>query len=60
MLDSNIVYVVLGAPSGWLFIDHIKGRKNRKIGITQKCKSQFLLFFDILCKIVYSMEWAKK
>ena len=32
------------------------GRKNRKMGITQKRTGRF---FDMLCKIVYSIEWAR-
>jgi len=35
------------------------GRPNRKIGIARKGTGRFVLFFDILCKIVYSIEWVK-
>ena len=44
------VVALLGCPD----------RKNRKIGITQNSTGRFLLFIDMLCKIVYFIKWAKK
>jgi len=32
------------------------GRRNRNIGITRNGMGRFYLFFDMLCKIVYSIE----
>ena len=38
----------------------LNSRKNRKKGIHRNATGRFILFFDILCKIVYSIECAKK